>query len=92
VRLLPGALGSEDSALEDSHSNGLLEYPQYTRPAEYRGWTVPEVLLSGNHAQIARWRRRQSLRRTAERRPDLLKNADLSRDDKIYLGEMGYDI
>ena len=92
VRLLPGALGSEESIAEDSHSNGLLEYPQYTRPAEYNGWPVPAVLLSGNHAQIAHWRRQKSLHRTAMYRPDLLKRANLSRDDKIYLGEMGYDI
>ena len=71
VRLLPGVLGSEASLAEESHVNGLLEYPQYTRPVEYRGWSVPEVLLSGNHAQIARWRRGQSLRRTRERRPEL---------------------
>ena len=71
VRLLPGVLGSEASLTEESHVNGLLEYPQYTRPVEYRGWSVPEVLLSGNHAQIARWRRGQSLRRTRERRPEL---------------------
>jgi tRNA (guanine37-N1)-methyltransferase len=71
VRLLPGALGSPESAAEESHSAGLLEYPQYTRPAEFRGWRVPEVLLSGNHGAIARWRREQALRRTRERRPDL---------------------
>jgi tRNA (guanine37-N1)-methyltransferase len=72
IRLLPGVLGAEESAQDDSHVNGLLEYPQYTRPAEYRGWTVPEVLLSGNHAKIAGWRREQSVKRTLERRPDLL--------------------
>jgi len=71
TRLLPGALGDEASSVEESFSEGLLEYPQYTRPAVYRGWNVPEVLLSGDHAAIARWRRQQSLRRTAERRPDL---------------------
>ena len=78
VRLLPGVLGSEDSAQDDSHTTGLLEYPQYTRPAEYRGWTVPEVLLSGNHAEVARWRREQALRRTLERRPELLDKVELS--------------
>jgi tRNA (guanine37-N1)-methyltransferase len=72
TRLLPGALGDEDSAQEESFSHGLLEYPQYTRPAEFRGMKVPEVLLSGNHAEIARWRAEQARRRTTERRPDLL--------------------
>src|SRR5437870_6893189 len=73
VRLLPGALGHEQSAAEDSFSGGLLEAPQYTRPAEFCGWQVPEVLLSGNHAEIAKWRREQSLNRTKKNRPDLLK-------------------
>jgi tRNA (guanine37-N1)-methyltransferase len=72
TRLLPGVLGDEDSAREDSFSQGLLEYPQYTRPAEFRGMNVPEVLLSGNHAEIARWRAEQARLRTKERRPDLL--------------------
>jgi tRNA (guanine37-N1)-methyltransferase len=71
TRLLPGALGDAESASDESHGDGLLEYPHYTRPAEFRGWPVPEVLLSGNHADIAKWRLRQSMRRTAERRPDL---------------------
>jgi tRNA (guanine37-N1)-methyltransferase len=82
LRLLPGVLGSEESPLEDSHAGGLLEYPQYTRPAGFRGWTVPEVLLSGNHAQIAKWRREQIIRRTLERRPDLLNKANLGLEDK----------
>ena len=72
TRLLPGVLGDEDSAREDSFSQGLLEYPQYTRPAQFRGMKVPEVLLSGNHAEIARWRAEQARLRTKERRPDLL--------------------
>ena len=72
VRLLPGVLGHELSASDDSFSSGLLEGPQYTRPAEFRGWKVPEVLLSGNHAEIAAWRKKEALRRTRERRPDLL--------------------
>ena len=72
TRLLPGALGHEESALNESFSHGLLEYPQYTRPAEFRGMKVPDILLSGNHAEIERWRAEQSKRRTAERRPDLL--------------------
>lgn len=77
VRLLPGVLGSEDSAADDSHAQGLLEYPQYTRPAVYRGWSVPQVLLSGDHAQIAKWRREQAIQRTIERRPELLDKANL---------------
>ena len=82
ARRLPGVLGSETSLAEDSHAQGLLEYPQYTRPAEFRGWTVPEVLLSGHHAQIAEWRRRQSVLRTARRRPDLLARAALSEEER----------
>lgn len=73
VRLLPGVLGHEQSAVDDSFSLGLLEGPQYTRPAEFRGWKVPDVLLSGNHAEIAAWRKEQALRRTRENRPDLLR-------------------
>jgi tRNA (guanine37-N1)-methyltransferase len=73
VRLLPGALGHEQSAVEDSFNHGLLEAPQYTRPAEFRGWKVPEVLLSGNHAEIAKWRQEQAMKRTQENRPDLLR-------------------
>lgn len=76
TRLLPGALGDDQSALDESFVAGLLEYPHYTRPAEFRGMAVPEVLLSGNHAAIAAWRREQARRRTAERRPDLLPQAD----------------
>ena len=77
VRLLPGVLGSEASPLDDSHTTGLLEYPQYTRPPVYRGWSVPEVLLSGNHAQITKWRREQAILRTLKRRPELLDKANL---------------
>lgn len=80
VRLLPGVLGSEESLAEDSHTGGLLEYPQYTRPPAFRGWSVPEVLLSGNHAQIARWRREQAIQRTKERRPELLDRVSLGKD------------
>jgi tRNA (guanine37-N1)-methyltransferase len=72
VRLLPGALGHEQSAVNDSFNHGLLETPQYTRPAEFRGWKVPQVLLSGNHAEITKWREEQALKRTRENRPDLL--------------------
>lgn len=74
-RLLPGVLGDADAPEKDSHANGLLEYPHYTRPPEFRGWEVPEVLRSGNHAEIEKWRQRQSLERTRERRPDMLDNS-----------------
>ncbi len=82
VRLLPGVLGSGESLLYESHTGGLLEYPQYTRPEVFRGWAVPEVLLSGNHAEIARWRRRQSILRTAKRRPDMLEKAELTDEER----------
>ena len=88
VRLLPGVLGSEDSARDDSHTTGLLEYPQYTRPEVYRGWSVPEVLLSGNHAQIARWRRQQAILRTLERRPELLDKAGLGVEERTLVGRL----
>jgi len=91
ARLIPGVLGKAESAEEESFRDGLLEYPQYTRPEEYRGWRVPEVLLSGHHAMIARWRRRESLRRTLERRPDLLASARLTADDLEVLKELGAD-
>ena len=84
-RLLPGVLGNENSAFSESFSQGLLEYPQYTRPAEYKGWRVPEILLSGNHAQIESWRKRKSLKRTYKRRPDLLEKAALSAEDRENL-------
>ncbi|MGD0114655.1 MAG: tRNA (guanosine(37)-N1)-methyltransferase TrmD [Dehalococcoidia bacterium] len=87
VRRLPGVLGSEDSLAEESHAQGLLEYPQYTRPAEFRGWSVPEPLLSGNHAQIAAWRREQSLLRTCRRRPDLLERVALSQAEQRLAAE-----
>ena len=82
VRLLPGALGSEQAASEDSYAKGFLEYPQYTRPRVYRGWEVPEVLLSGNHKEIARWRWEQAIERTLLRRPDLLAKASLSKEER----------
>ncbi|MGD0573848.1 MAG: tRNA (guanosine(37)-N1)-methyltransferase TrmD [Anaerolineales bacterium] len=85
VRLIPGALGDEDGAVDDSLSSGLLEYPHYTRPALFRGWRVPEVLLSGNHEAIRRWRREQSLWRTFVQRPDLLARAPLSVSDREAL-------
>ncbi len=88
VRLIPGFIGSEESISEDSHSEGLLEYPHYTRPADFRGWKVPEILLSGNHAEIARWRREQSIIRTAKRRPDLLSQAKLTEEEKKIVEEI----
>jgi len=90
TRLLPGVLGDSEAAIDDSHATGLLEYPHYTRPPEFRGWDIPEVLLSGNHAEIARWRRRQALRRTFQLRPDLLSKANLSQEDLAFLKELGY--
>ena len=84
-RLVPGVVGSIESTRDDSFATGLLEHPQYTRPAQFRGWAVPEVLLSGNHAEIERWRRRESLRRTFLRRPDLLEAADLSDEDVRFI-------
>ncbi len=85
TRLLPGVLGDAGAAWHDSHANGLLEHPHYTRPAEFRGHKVPEVLLSGHHAQVARWRRQEALRRTWERRPELLARATLSEEDRRFL-------
>jgi tRNA (guanine37-N1)-methyltransferase len=96
ARLLPGVLGNEDSAVDDSFSDGLLEYPQYTRPAEYRGWAVPDVLRSGDHGAVAEWRRAQAVLRTAARRPDLLEGlvraAALRASDVQALVEHGYDV
>jgi tRNA (guanine37-N1)-methyltransferase len=88
VRLIPGVLGDATSAQADSFSTGLLEHPHYTRPATFRGMGVPAVLLSGDHAAIARWRRKQALRRTRERRPDLLDRANLSDADRALLTEI----
>ncbi|OZU90341.1 tRNA (guanosine(37)-N1)-methyltransferase TrmD [Virgibacillus indicus] len=85
VRLLPDVLGNEKSAPEDSFSNGLLEHPHYTRPADFRGMKVPEILLSGHHAKIVQWRKRESLKRTLERRPDLLDKQNLSAEDQKIL-------
>lgn len=90
TRLLPGVLGDPDAPNDDSHATGLLEYPHYTRPPEFRGWAIPDVLLSGNHAEINRWRREESLRRTLEHRPDLLANAVLSQKDLAFLRTLGY--
>ena len=84
-RLLPDVLGDPNGPFNDSHASGLLEYPHYTRPPEFRGWVVPDILLSGDHARIARWRREQSLRRTLKHRPDLLEKANLSSSDRKLL-------
>lgn len=85
ARMIPGVLGSEESAPTDSFYHGLLEFPQYTRPREYHGRCVPEILFSGDHAKIAAWRRRESLRITFERRPDLLEKADLTDEDRAFI-------
>ena len=87
ARVVPGVVGSAGATDDDSHTSGLLQFPQYTRPAQFRDLHVPDVLLSGDHARIAEWRRRQALRRTAARRPDLLESADLSEDDRRALDE-----
>lgn len=88
TRLLPGALGDPSAIFEDSHAENLLEYPHYTRPPVFRGFRVPDVLLSGHHAEIVRWRRQQALRRTWERRPDLLGGARLNAKDRAYLSRI----
>lgn len=88
TRLIPGVLGSSDSILEESHTNHLLEYPHYTRPSNYKGDKVPEVLLSGNHKEIDRWRRTQSLKNTLIKRPDMLSKAELSDEDQMLLKEL----
>ena len=88
ARLLPGVLGDPEGAWEDSFTMGLLEYPQYTRPRDFRGLKVPEVLLSGNHEEIRRWRRREALRRTWQRRPDLLRKVQLTPEDEALLEEI----
>lgn len=88
TRLLPGVLGNETSAVTDSFSTGLLEYPHYTRPVEFRGWKVPDILLSGHHANVDEWRRKEALRRTWQRRPDLLDGLELTEKDKRWLKEL----
>jgi len=92
TRLLPGALGDPNGSQNDSFASGLLEYPHYTRPAEFRGWPVPEVLLSGNHKEIARWRRKQSLARTLKERPDLLNRLMLDKSDQKMLEEIQREV
>ncbi|AEB29691.1 tRNA (guanine-N(1)-)-methyltransferase [Carnobacterium sp. 17-4] len=88
VRLLPEVLGNDQSAKTDSHSTGLLEHPQYTRPAEYRGMKVPDVIISGNHKKIKEWQDKESIRRTMERRPDMLENILLSDEQQKYVEEI----
>ena len=90
VRLLPGAVGNEASPREDSFAAGLLEHPQYTRPEEFRGARVPDVLLGGDHAAIAEWRRRESLRVTLARRPELLASVPLNDEERAFLRELGW--
>jgi tRNA (guanine37-N1)-methyltransferase len=94
-RLLPGVVGNPESLVEESHSDGLLEYPVYTKPSSWRDRDVPAVLLSGNHGKIAQWRRHEQYRRTAERRPDLLDEFDagaLPRADRTAFADLGYDV
>ncbi|MBM3944307.1 MAG: tRNA (guanosine(37)-N1)-methyltransferase TrmD [SAR202 cluster bacterium] len=91
ARFVPGVVGSSDSTENDTFSGGLLQHPQYTRPAEFRGWAAPDVLLSGNHKEVSKWRRRESLRRTFLKRPDLLAQAGLSQEDRKYLSSLGWD-
>jgi tRNA (guanine37-N1)-methyltransferase len=92
ARLIPGVLGNEESARHESFAMGLLECPQYTRPEEFRGWKVPDVLLSGHHREIEDWRRRESLKRTLERRPDLLATAALTEKDQTFLEDLQKDL
>ncbi|HEY8432689.1 MAG TPA: hypothetical protein VIL20_30170, partial [Sandaracinaceae bacterium] len=89
ARLLPGVLGNAASVEDESHARGLLEYPQYTRPAVFRGEAVPEVLVSGNHAKVAEWRRREAFARTLARRPDLIRKRELSAEERRWLEELG---
>jgi len=91
VRQLPGALGCAESAAQESFAEPLLESPQYTRPPEFRGWAVPDVLLSGHHAEVARWRRKQSLLLTAQRRPDLLARVNIDNEEREWLAEQGIE-
>jgi tRNA (guanine37-N1)-methyltransferase len=90
-RLIPGVLGDPTGAEDDSHSMGLLEYPHYTKPPEFRDWKIPDVLASGNHARIEKWRREQSLLRTFNKRPDMLERTDLTKEDLKFLKSIGYE-
>jgi tRNA (guanine37-N1)-methyltransferase len=91
IRLKPGVLGDPTGAIDDSHAGGLLEYPHYTRPPEFQGWAVPEVLLSGDHGKVDRWRREQALLRTWRRRPDLLEQAELTDSERAWLRQFTQD-
>lgn len=91
-RMVPGVLTNEDSGMSESFEDNLLEYPQYTRPEEYNGSRVPDILLSGHHANIERWRRNQSLLRTARWRPDLFEKVELDKNDRKFLRENGFDV
>jgi tRNA (guanine37-N1)-methyltransferase len=91
VRQLPGALGCAESAEQESFADSLLESPHYTRPPDFRGWAVPDVLLSGHHAEVAKWRRRHSLLLTAQRRPDLLAGVHISNEEREWLAEQGVE-
>ncbi|MGD8402350.1 MAG: tRNA (guanosine(37)-N1)-methyltransferase TrmD [Anaerolineales bacterium] len=90
TRLIPGALGDPDGAADDSHASGLLEYPHFTRPPDFKGWKVPEILLSGDHAKVDQWRREQSLLRTLARRPDLLEKLNLTEKEQTFLKAHGW--
>lgn len=90
TRLLPGVLGDPSAAQTDSFAMGLLEHPHYTRPYDFRGWKVPDILLSGHHGEVARWRRREALRRTLERRPDLLEQAELTEEDRAFISGLDH--
>ncbi|MEP7359665.1 MAG: tRNA (guanosine(37)-N1)-methyltransferase TrmD, partial [Anaerolineales bacterium] len=92
ARLLPGVLGDPTGAEDDSHASGLLEYPHYTRPPQFRDWRVPDTLLSGDHARIDRWRREEALRRTFLRRPDMLLKLDLSEEDRQFLSRLAQEL
>jgi tRNA (guanine37-N1)-methyltransferase len=92
IRLKPGVLGDPTGALDDSHAAGLLEYPHYTRPPDFRGWGVPDVLLSGDHGKVDRWRREQALLRTLQRRPDLLERADLTETERAWLRRFAQEL
>ncbi|NWG35012.1 MAG: tRNA (guanosine(37)-N1)-methyltransferase TrmD [Chloroflexi bacterium] len=91
ARLIPGVLGDPTGAKDDSHSMGLLEYPHYTKPSDFRGWKVPDVLLSGDHAKIEKWRREQALLRTFNKRPDMLEKAELTKEDLKFLKSLGFE-
>jgi tRNA (guanine37-N1)-methyltransferase len=92
ARLRPGVLGLHSAAETDSYADGVLEHPHYSRPADFRGWEVPDVLLSGHHAEIERWRRRESLRRTALRRPEMLRDVQLTQEEREWISTIGESV